>query len=307
MFSKDDSYIIVNYHYVRNPDSRSSGIFPCPVDEFERQIKFLSGHYKILSVGEVWESAKARREGNFCALTFDDGLKDHYLNVFPVLKKYGVIGTFFIIGSVFDGVLPSVFVLHTLISFFSVPALVEFFEDFLKEQHPLAKNEYSIPPSTRLTSKRMHEDIITANFKETMMRIPPEMKAEFIEIMLARIGKETKDIRAGLFMNEEEIKELQKGGMHIGSHSYVHAPLYGRPRAEIERDLGRAGAVLSSRFGALSPVFSYPHGRANDTAIHVLQQEGVRYAVTVERRGVRGEDSPFLIPRYDTADLVGNV
>lgn len=29
-----------------------------------------------------------------CILTFDDGLKDHYVNVLPILNKYNITGIF---------------------------------------------------------------------------------------------------------------------------------------------------------------------------------------------------------------------
>lgn len=39
-------------------------------------------------------------------LTFDDGYIDHYVNVFPILKEYGFIGTFFIITGMPDNHVP---------------------------------------------------------------------------------------------------------------------------------------------------------------------------------------------------------
>ena len=302
MFSSSDRYIIVNYHYVREADARYPGIFPCAPDEFRRQIKFLSERYKIVSVEDVWDAALKGKKGKYSALTFDDGLKDQYENALPILKERNAKAVFFIIGSVFDGILPSSHALHILMSFFAMPELLSLFQSFLKGQHPLLQEKYHIPSDRRLTSRRMHEDVRTANFKETIMRIPQEMKNEFITAALSEIKKETNDIIEMLFMKEEEIKELKKNGMHIGSHSYAHTPFEGKTKEQVENDLEHANAILS-KYGPLSPVFSYPHGRRDEAAVRALENKGFHFAVTIERRGVKKEDNPFLIPRYDAGDL----
>ncbi|TSC78284.1 MAG: polysaccharide deacetylase [Parcubacteria group bacterium Gr01-1014_33] len=303
MFSPNERYIIVNYHYVRDPDSSLSGIFPCPVDEFRRQIEFLSERYKIVSVEEVVSAAENEEKRSYCALTFDDGLKDQYDNAFPILKKYGARGTFFIIGCVCEGALPAAHALHVLMSSESVSSLVRTFQEVVAAEFPSQKDEYPIPSDHRLTSKRMHEDILTANFKETLMQIPGDLQTAFLGTALSRSQKEPKALNQMLFMKKEEIREIQKSGMAIGSHSYAHAPLYEKQESEVRDDVERAKEILSGICEEISPVFSYPHGRADEMAHKVLQEEGFRYAVTIERRGVRKGDLPYLIPRYDAGDL----
>ncbi|MEQ3307152.1 polysaccharide deacetylase family protein [Fusobacterium varium] len=90
---KKNNLIIVMYHYVRNlKDSRFPEIKGLDVSEFEEQIKYLMKHYKIISIEEVIECLDNKRNlpENSVLLTFDDGYKDHYTYVLPVLIKYNI-------------------------------------------------------------------------------------------------------------------------------------------------------------------------------------------------------------------------
>jgi len=92
------------YHKIdkRTPDVKIGGAFTSP-RSFERQIRFLKKHgIKFLTASEmVAYYVEQRRfpERTVC-VTFDDGWKDNYTNAFPILKKYGVPATIFIVPSV---------------------------------------------------------------------------------------------------------------------------------------------------------------------------------------------------------------
>ena len=58
----------------------------------------LSTNYYLPSLDEFVEYSKQKKPfpDNWFLLTFDDGLKDHFLNVYPILKKKKMWGIFFI-------------------------------------------------------------------------------------------------------------------------------------------------------------------------------------------------------------------
>lgn len=68
---------------------------------FEAQVKLLrSAGYRPLSLDDVWAGLNGRTPlPRGAILTFDDGYLDNYTVAFPILKKYGWTGTFFVVTS----------------------------------------------------------------------------------------------------------------------------------------------------------------------------------------------------------------
>ncbi len=304
MFALDDNHIIVNYHYVEEP---KPGIYPCAPAVFEKQVRFLKEHYRIVSVPEVFESARDGKNERLCAITFDDGLKDQHQNALPILNKYSLGASFFPITSAFEGRLPAAHKVHVLLSRFSIEEMIDFFHRFIAEIYPDLKSQYFIPKDRRLTDKRMHEDVPWANFKETLIALPEDIKGRFLRHCFKVNGLSEHKISQKLFMSREEVKELQKSGMTIGGHSHGHYAMSIEDEAFLGKDIELSLRILTELLGAPPEVFSYPHGRYGNAARKVVKDAGFRYALTIERRGVRAHDDPFVVPRYDTADLSADI
>ena len=94
---------VLLYHKIDYPtaDVRIKGAFTSP-RVFERQLAYLhrSG-FEFLTASELL--TRLLNQGLFppktVAITFDDGWKDNYVNAFPILRKYGVPATIFIVPS----------------------------------------------------------------------------------------------------------------------------------------------------------------------------------------------------------------
>jgi peptidoglycan/xylan/chitin deacetylase (PgdA/CDA1 family) len=67
---------------------------------FEKQMRFLKQHrYNVLpleTIADLFKEGK-RLPARLVAITLDDGYKDNYTYAFPILKKYGLPATMFII------------------------------------------------------------------------------------------------------------------------------------------------------------------------------------------------------------------
>lgn len=68
-------------------------------NNFESQIKYLKDNgYQIKTLSKLFEMVAGGQDVSHVAvLTFDDGYDDNYNYAWPILKKYNVSGTFFII------------------------------------------------------------------------------------------------------------------------------------------------------------------------------------------------------------------
>lgn len=90
---------VLMYHSV-NPQAAPENGLAVTVKSFERQIKFLRDHkYNILPLEIAGKLVKEKKPipPRTVVLTFDDGYIDNYTYVFPILKKYNVPASFFLI------------------------------------------------------------------------------------------------------------------------------------------------------------------------------------------------------------------
>lgn len=90
---------ILMYHYINDlePARSKLGISP---KTFERQMRFLRERkYNVISLEKLAELIKNKEKipKKTVAITFDDGYLDNYTQGFPILKKYNIPATFFIV------------------------------------------------------------------------------------------------------------------------------------------------------------------------------------------------------------------
>ena len=94
---------ILMYHYISespDPDDTIRLDLSVPPDMFEQQMAWLddNGWTTITFYDFVeWLAEGVELPEKPIILTFDDGYRDNYENAFPVLEKYGQVGTFFVL------------------------------------------------------------------------------------------------------------------------------------------------------------------------------------------------------------------
>ncbi len=101
VFSAPKVYVppIIMYHSV-NLEVRAKDRLTVSVKAFERQMRFLKTHnYNVLSLESLADLIKEKKKipPKTIAITFDDGYKDNYIYAFPILKKYNLPATVFVI------------------------------------------------------------------------------------------------------------------------------------------------------------------------------------------------------------------
>ena len=91
------------YHYISAPPSLKDRIrvgLSVPPGNFDAQMKLLRDNgfhtVSLLDVSNYLAIGRALPT-NPMVITFDDGYIDNYQSAFPILKQYGMIGTFFVL------------------------------------------------------------------------------------------------------------------------------------------------------------------------------------------------------------------
>jgi peptidoglycan/xylan/chitin deacetylase (PgdA/CDA1 family) len=94
---------ILMYHYISDPPPGSDKLrvdLSLSPKQFEAQLRYLKENgFTTVSLQDVYDLLKTGKPlpTKPVVLTFDDGYLDHYTEAFPLLKKYGMMGTFFIV------------------------------------------------------------------------------------------------------------------------------------------------------------------------------------------------------------------
>lgn len=91
--------LIIGYHCVK--DDANSFIRPTRVADFENQMRYLSQMYNPISLETMAQHIHdgTSLPSKAIAVTIDDGYRDNYENAYPILKKYNIPATIFLMTS----------------------------------------------------------------------------------------------------------------------------------------------------------------------------------------------------------------
>lgn len=98
---------ILMYHKV-SPDPNEGGlIYRVPPNDFDWQMHYLQENgYHTVDIGSVVEHFQKGTvlPEKAVVITLDDGYQDNYVYAFPILKKYGLTATVFVVTNIVGGV-----------------------------------------------------------------------------------------------------------------------------------------------------------------------------------------------------------
>lgn len=303
--------VIVMYHYVRSiARSRYPAIKGREVNEFELQLRHIEREFTVVTAEAVMDAIEGG--GTLPAkavwLTFDDGLADHYTNVFPLLRMRGWQGSFFPPArAVLQGELLDVhkahFILacepdHGLVVSAVRDAIARETDDRLK---PFEDYWRSIAVPSRFDEpetvfvKRMLQHALP---EDVRTRVADELFARFVSIDPATFAAE-------LYVSAEQLRLMIADQMYVGSHGDTHRWLDrldpDEQRAEVDNSL-----AFLKEVGARTDrwVISYPNGAYDASLLDVLVERSCVAGLTTKVGSAQiGIDAPLELHRVDTNDL----
>lgn len=96
---------IVTYHSIADPHDHLYAPLSLPISDFERQLRYLQRHgFETVTLAQVYAFLKHQTPlpPRAVALTFDDGYLDNWVHAFPLLEKYGMKATIFVVADLVD-------------------------------------------------------------------------------------------------------------------------------------------------------------------------------------------------------------
>ena len=303
---------VVMYHYVRDlKKSDYPDIKGLELSLFKKQLDYFSRFYKFVSINDCLLTLKNKINlpRNAILLTFDDGYIDHYENVFPLLKKKGISGCFFVTcQSTMENKLLDVNKIQFILAS-NTPTQVIILEIFtlldgFRKKYKLCSNNYYY---NKLATSHSFDPPEIGFIKRILQyELPEIIRKEIIDAFFKKyVSSNEKSFAKSLYLNPSQIKEMKKSGMCFGVHGYTHRMLNTMNAKEQKIEIAKSVAFLK-KLDVIDDdwITCYPSGRFNKSLISILKKEGCKMAFTIEARIADLKlDDPLSIPRLDTNHL----
>ena len=294
---------VIMYHYIRDLGDAAeagSGIPGMSVQVFEAQLDELSKQYTFVTWPEVCMALQAAKPlpSSACLLTFDDGVRDHYLNAFRILHHRNLSGLFFAL----DRLETEGFVLAHKIHFLLAKLGLTGLREAIWEELNPAQQEHFTQAEKRYQLKYppISMDRRINLLKAVLQRdLSTEVDPLLSDLFERHVGPE-KEMARTYYLNALQIREMTAGGMHFGGHSRNH-PWFDWIDAETRTAEIKASQDWLQQFEPGPWAFAYPYGGLSDDSPRLLKEHGFLAAFTTQTQ-LRHSD-PYYIGRLDGAEM----
>lgn len=280
------------FHYV---NGNQFNYYHFDKDDFEKVIiKLLNSGKRIISFAEFKQMIKDnnRSINNCILLTFDDGTRDHYDVVYPILKKYNISGLFFLCSNIFEHRILDVNIIHQIIANSQFDDLFSNFQKMLIENN-ITNDNYNMLINTEYDDKKM------LYFKQMLQFILPYDIKNKILNKLANIYKVSLNFD-DYYMNIKQIKEMKENGMEFGFHTSTHKRLEKLSYEEqFNEIISNMDLLIKENIIDDDAAFSYPFGSYNCDTLNILMKNKIKYAFGINMKQFTYKDNLLTIPRYD--------
>ncbi len=259
---------ILNYHRVLPSSKIDNSLVNISVstDNFINQLNYLKKNFNIISLDELLLHLKSKSNEFKIAITFDDGYRDNLNYAYPILEKFNVPATIYIITKFINNKF--------------IPWWIKL-DFFIKNKK---KNDS--------TKKKLF------NFYKNKLLFSDQLTVD--KNVLSILGKNKKLKYNKIFLDQKEIQYLSKQKLiTIGSHSHSHYNFSQLTEEQTLTEFKTSKFILEKLIKKKILHFSYPYGgpqNINFRFTKLLRNLGFLSAVTTIRKKLYQPDE-FELPR----------
>jgi peptidoglycan/xylan/chitin deacetylase (PgdA/CDA1 family) len=254
---------------------------------FDKCISYISSHYQVMLLEDMVFRPDLKSLKNTATIMFDDGYKDNIEYAAPILSKYNVKASFYVVTDCIEkNVLTWTHVLEYCFQY-TRKTHIDINFDFL----PLELRVISLPTETiRIEYVRRLKPFLKKVSHEDRNRVMNRVMETITDVDLPR-----------LMMDWSDLLKLTKEGHYISSHTVSHAMLGTMTdQNEIMNELTLSGKMIQKHLGYFPKSISYPVGSYNETTIRLSKQAGYSIGLAVKQKAYDpNKDSIYEIPRIE--------
>ena len=243
-----------------------------PEADFDAHLEYLKEHYTLVPLSRVAEHYAGGRElpARAACVTIDDGFADAYDVAFPLLQRHGVPATLFVITDFLDG---RAWMWTDKLRHVALTTSAERLSVKLEGRSfdlRLAGRDSRLNAAGRINSE--------------LKRLAPGVREEVIERIAAAHGVALPARPPAEFgpITWEQARELDAGGVEIGSHTVSHPILTTTDDAQLVAELRGSRSRLEAELGHAVELFCYPNGAFDERVRRETARAGYACAVTTE-------------------------
>jgi peptidoglycan/xylan/chitin deacetylase (PgdA/CDA1 family) len=277
--------MILIFHRVH---ARTDPLAPSEPDacRFDSLLGLLRRSFRVLPLRHAVQAlAQGRLPSRALAITFDDGYADNAEVALPLLRKHGLVATFYVSTGFLD----------------DAPCM---WNDVIIEAVRAASVRGADFPE--IGARVVAFDNIQARQQAIELLInhakylPPSERASFVEQLPRRLGVGT--ALPTLMMRSSQVRELHAAGMEIGAHTVDHPILTSLDIDGARRQISQGRDRLAEIIDAPIETFAYPNGKPGRdyAAAHValVRELGFMAAVSTAPGVADRQSDQLQLPRY---------
>lgn len=289
---KNTGPTVIYYHRVHrdeNPYNAVRSLSIC-VNYMEEQIRYLKNNWNIVSLSQIVDhyTKKIQLRCNSIAITFDDGFKDNYDLVYPILIKYKVPATVFLTTH-FIGT-------NRLLWWDRIVYILKNLS--LNELEKIILDNDVIPASIKqLMIGYKKGDVKVDTLINSFKRLSEMQRTKVIERVEKSIDKDFFSSIPRQFLSWGEIREMHKNGITFGSHTRTHPILSQVTLDQAKEEIDVSKNEIEKKLSQSIYFFAYPDGVLNRKIAELVKKAGYTAGFQTVRYDKEGSYDIFFLPR----------
>lgn len=302
------SIMFHHFHDDKHPISQGS----ISGDEFTIIINWVKQKFNLIGAKEY---SKRFLKGNLTSLdvclSFDDALKCQYDIAVPIMEKLGIDAFFFVYSSIFSKT-PDMLEVYRFFRTVAYKDIDEFYFEFFSHVENIDKKNYQkIKYRYREINYLNEYPFYSENDKWFRYLRDQYLKTyQYQNLMNEIITKKNFDIEEAkrcLWINKNELINLQKVGHTIGLHSFSHPMRISKlsPKMQAEEYKKNYEQLFEILGKPISSV-AHPCGDYNQDTLKILTNMGIKIGFR-SSMSIKNIKSALEIPREDHSNILREI
>lgn len=281
-------YPAIIFFYHRFTDSNSNELPPkLNVKTFEKQLEHLKKWYHIVSLDDLVDQLKRGKHFSrpHAVITIDDGFKDNYDFIFPILKQLDIPAT--------------IFLTTGFIGTNRAPWIEEIAYRLQGYSNEIFRFEQLFPGEVFKVSNTQRKTELWETIYQKMLYLDHDVKAHLFAKLLDKLDG-TDTCYGRLMLDWDEVNEMSKNQIAFGAHTVTHPTLSRMFPDEAMLEISESKQIIEEKLGTSVRHFAIPNGKDEDFTEELREfcrSEAFDSVVTTNFGVVTKGSDPYSLPR----------